>query len=143
MEINIINESGEETLSDDIRISRITIAAKRKNKYLFVKCRGSNTMELVSTDVNESELPLNAARRLLVDTLGVSEYQLKFVCNYSITENKSVEYGVLYSAEVAEMGDFEKSRIATVYLLDDAPESNSQWTNPERDMLLFQTANRK
>ena len=46
MELNIISDCTESQVNKVVKITRITVAAVRNEKYMFVKQRGKGTMEL-------------------------------------------------------------------------------------------------
>lgn len=143
MELNIINDCTESQVNKVVKITRITVAAVRNEKYMFVKQRGKSTMELPGTQLVEGENTAKALRRVLEGMLGVTEHAAQFVCPYSVTDGKDVQYGILYRAEIIEMGPFPHSGLAGVYYLDTPPEDNDKWSFPETDKLLFEEAFRK
>ena len=46
MELNIISDCTESQVNKVVKVTRITVAAVRNEKYMFVKQRGKSTMEL-------------------------------------------------------------------------------------------------
>ena len=114
MELNIISDCTESQVNKVVKITRITVAAVRNEKYMFVKQRGKGTMELPGTQLVEGENTAKALRRVLEGMLGVTEHAAQFVCPYSVTDGKDVQYGILYRAEIIEMGPFPHSGLAGV-----------------------------
>lgn len=55
MELNIISDCTESQVNKVVKITRITVAAVRNEKYMFVKQRGKSTMELPGTQLVEGE----------------------------------------------------------------------------------------
>ena len=74
-------------------------------------------MELPGTQLVKGENTAKALRRVLEGMLGVTEHAAQFVCPYSVTDGKDVQYGILYRAEIIEMGPFPHSGLAGVYYL--------------------------
>lgn len=90
MELNIISDCTESQVNKVVKITRITVAAVRNEKYMFVKQRGKGTMELPGTQLVEGENTAKALRRVLEGMLGVTEHTAQFVCPYSVTDGKDV-----------------------------------------------------
>ena len=63
MELNIISDCTESQVNKVVKITRITVAAVRNEKYMFVKQRGKGTMELPGTQLVEGENTAKALRR--------------------------------------------------------------------------------
>ena len=143
MELNIISDCTEAQVNKVVKVSRITVAAVRNGKYLFVKQRGKGTMELPGIQLEKGENASKALRRVLEGMLGVTDHAAQFVCPYYITDGKDVQYGILYRVEIIKMGAFPHSELASVYYLDTPPEGDDKWSFPETDKLLFETAYRK
>lgn len=55
MELNIISDCTESQVNKVVKITRITVAAVRNEKYMFVKQRGKSTMELPGTQLVEEK----------------------------------------------------------------------------------------
>lgn len=143
MELNIISDCTESQVNKVVKVTRITVAAMRNGKYLFVKQRGKGTMELPGTNLEEGETAAKALRRVLEDMLGVKDHAAQFVCPYSIIDENDIQCGILYRAEIISMGPFPHSELAGVYYLDTPPEDDDKWSFPEVDKQLFDEAFRR
>ena len=62
MELNIISDCTESQVNKVVKVTRITVAAVRNEKYMFVKQRGKSTMELPGTQLVEGENTAKALR---------------------------------------------------------------------------------
>lgn len=140
MEINYIEDCSEEQVSNVIRVTHITVAAFRNGKYLFVKRRNNPTLELPETDKKHGEKPRDTVRRLLSEKLGVINARLEYVTAYSQTDGAEIEYGLLYYADIDELGPFPHSDLVSVYYLDTPPEDKEKWSFPEIQMPLLDKA---
>ena len=140
MEINYIDDCSEYQVNSVVHVSHITVAAFRNGKYLFVKRRNSPKLELPEIEKMQSEKPREAARRLLSEKLGVISARLEFITAYSLTDEAEVEYGILYCADIDELGPFPHSDLSSVYYLDNPPEDKEKWSSPETQMLLLDKA---
>ena len=140
MDINYIDDCSEEQVSNVIRVKHITVAAFRNGKYLFVKRRNNTTLELPETEKKQSEQPREAVRRLLSDKLGVISARLEFVTAYSLTDGTEIEYGLLYYADIDDLGPFPHTDLVSVYYLDTPPENKAKWSFPETQIPLFDKA---
>lgn len=143
MELNVINDCTESQVNKVVKVTKITVAAIRNGKYMFVKQRGKSTLELPRTDIAPDENAAKALRRVLEGLLGAEVYASQFVCPYSVIDDKDIQYGILYRVEITSMGQFPHSHLAGVYYLDTPPEDDDKWTFPETDKPLFQEAYRK
>lgn len=143
MELNIITDCTEAQVNKVVKVTEITVAAVRNGKYIFVKQRGKGTMELPGTSINSGENAAKAAKRLLEEMIGAKDYGIQFVCPYSASEDKAINYGILYRAEIISMGEFPHSGLAGVYYLNDPPEGDDKWSCPDKDKPLFEAAFRK
>lgn len=63
MELNIISDCTESQVNKVVKVTRITVAAVRNEKYMFVKQRGKGTMELPGTQLVKGENTAKALRR--------------------------------------------------------------------------------
>lgn len=140
MEINYIDDCSEEQVNNVIRVSRVTIAAFRNGKYLFIKRRNSSTLELPEAEKDQGEKPRDSVRRFLSEKMGVITSRLEFVTAYSLTEGADIEYGLLYCADIDEMGPFPHSEFVSVYYLDTPPEDKDKWSFPETQKPLLDKA---
>lgn len=137
MEFQFIDDCNEEQIQRVVRIGQITVVAVRNGKLVFVKCRGTVGIALPRILIGDGEEPLSAIERLMTENLGMTEYKPEFLGAYTVTEGAEVDYGMLYFADVSEVGPFPHGQFSVVYYLDLPPESNEQWAKPVMDIPLF------
>ncbi|MBQ8552358.1 MAG: GNAT family N-acetyltransferase [Clostridia bacterium] len=105
----------------DEKITISLVAARHKNKLVFVRRRGFNTWEMPGGHREGSESVLDCAKRELYEETGATQYRIVPVCAYSVNDNGSMLYGVLFVAEIASFGDLPESEIGEVRLFDTVP----------------------
>ncbi len=140
MEFNYIDDCNEEQIQRVIRVTEITVASVRNGKLIFVKRRDKTTVELPRIKFDEKEKPAQAIKKLMIDHLGMTEYNPVFVGAYSVTDGTIVNYGMLYYAEITKVGPFPYGDFSVVYYLDQQPVSDVQWAYPEVDIQLLSKA---
>lgn len=99
------------------------IAAFYKNKYVFVRHKDRDTLEIPGGHHESGETIEQTARRELYEETGAEEFTLTPVCVYSFSD-----YGMLYYAQITRFGEKPDSEIAEVKLLDSLPDN---WTYPD------------
>lgn len=111
------------------------IAARHKGKWLFVRHRERSTWEIPGGHVEEGEDPDATASRELHEETGATDFDIRYIATYSVSDGKHAGYGRLYLAEVRELGELpEGSEIAEVIMADALPQS---LTHPLIQPLLF------
>lgn len=131
MELNYMEDCSEEQVSTVVQASHITVVPFRNGKILFVKRRNSTTLELPVTEKLPDEKPRESVRRLLSEKLGIMSAQLEFVTAYARTDGTEIDYGLLYFADIDELGPFPYSDLVSAYYLDTPPEDKDKWSYPD------------
>lgn len=80
------------------------------------------------------------ARQYAGYKLGVISARLEFVTAYSVTHGTEIEYGLLYYADIDDLGPFPHTDLVSVYYLDTPPEDNAKWSFPETQKPLLDKA---
>ena len=102
------------------------ILAKYNRKYVFVKHRERETLELPGGHREPGENIAQTAARELYEETGALKYSLRQICPYKVNN-----YGMLFYAEISELGELPRSEIERVVLLDESPRELSEWTYPD------------
>ena len=81
------------------------VSAAYKGKWIFVRHKDRQTWEIPGGRREEDEdINVTAARELFEET-GAVDYEIKPVCDYSVTIDGVTSYGRLFYAEVIEIGE--------------------------------------
>ena len=112
----------------DERLAFAVIAARKDDKWLWVRHRERDTWEIPGGHREPGEAIEAAARRELYEETGARSFALSPVCAYSVQRGKEESFGMLYIAQVEELGPLPESEIAEVKVFDEMPE---ELTYPE------------
>lgn len=114
------------------KLKYAVIAAFYKDKYVFVRHKKRDTLEIPGGHWESGETIEQTARRELFEETGAVRFTLEKICVYSVcgdnSEQSDETFGMLFYADIEEFGDMPESEIAEVRLLDSCPEN---WTYPE------------
>lgn len=113
-------------IAKDSELKYAVILAKYNGKYVFVKHRERETLELPGGHRETGENIAQTAARELFEETGAVKFSLRQICPYSVTN-----FGMLYYAEVTELGALPPMEIERVLLLDEPPRGLSEWTYPD------------
>ena len=103
-------------------LSYVIIGARFNNKWLFVKHKKRNGYELPAGHIRDNELPDEAAGRELNEETGADIFNLECIATYSVTNEKTSDWGKLYYADIIEIGPRgDDDEIADVMMMDDIP----------------------
>lgn len=114
------------------KLKYAVIAAFYKDKYVFVRHKKRDTLEIPGGHWESGETIEHTAQRELFEETGAVRFTLEKICIYSVSGDNSEQsdetFGMLFYADIKEFGDMPESEIAEVRLLDSCPEN---WTYPE------------
>ncbi len=115
----------------DGELKYAVILAKYNGKYVFVKHMERETLEMPGGHRDPGENIAQTAARELYEETGAVKYSLRQICPYSVEKDGVTSYGMLFYAEIAELGNLPPSEIERVVLLDKPPQELFEWTYPE------------
>ena len=106
--------------------------ATYKDKYVFVRHKERDTLEIPGGHHEDGETILETAKRELYEETGAVEFDIAPICIYSVDD-----FGMLFYANIKNFGEMPESEIAEVKLLDGLPDN---WTYPNIQPLLVKKA---
>lgn len=106
------------------------ILAKYNGKYVFAKHWERETLEIPGGHREPGENIAQTAARELNEETGAVKYSLRQICPYSVEKGNETSYGMLFYAEITELGELPQLEIEQVILLDEPPRGLSDWTYP-------------
>lgn len=98
------------------------IMAVHKGKFVFVRHKERDTLEIPGGHHEAGETIFETARRELWEETGALEFDIEPICIYSVDD-----FGMLFYADIKKFGGMPESEIAQVILLDEYPDN---WTYP-------------
>lgn len=108
-------------IDDDRALKFAVIAAKHKDKWIFVRHKDRDTWEVPGGHIEKGESPFDAAKRELREETGAKEFHLEAICDYSVVGVDNESFGRLYFAKVSEFGELE-FEIEEITFSDTLPE---------------------
>jgi 8-oxo-dGTP diphosphatase len=113
-EIGILNEE---------LLGFVTIAARYKELWIFVKHKERETWEIPGGHIEVGENAMEAARREIFEESGAIEFDIYPICDYSVTKESKVTYGRVFIGEVGKLNALPDFEIGEVRLFDDVPDN--------------------
>lgn len=131
--VNFFQKAKEE------QVKFAVIAAKYNGKWIFCKHKERSTYECPGGHREIGEKIIDTAKRELWEETGATEFSLHPICIYSviiddILQNNTETFGMLYFADVVEVGELPNLEIERIEFFDKLP---TNWTYPDIQPLLI------
>lgn len=108
------------------------IIARKDRKWLLCRHKARKTWEFPGGHREKGEKIEDAARRELFEETGAQSYSLQPICAYScIRQGGDASFGMLYYADVEELGALPAFEIREIRLFDEFPDKKDFWTYPD------------
>ena len=112
-----------EQISDE-KLEFAVISAKYQGKWIFCRHRSRTTWEIPGGHREKGESIEACARRELFEETGARIFTLNRLCVYSAESEHGIGYGMLYFADVTELGELPPEfEIAEIQLFDSQPSN--------------------
>ncbi len=111
------------------------IVARYNGKWVFCKHRERNTYECPGGHREPGENIADTAKRELWEETGAAEFAIKPICPYSVVDDGTETFGMLFFADIRRLGPLPEFEIEKVELFDTVPVA---WTYPVIQPILFE-----
>jgi len=129
----------EPTGDDHISFQYAIIVSRYRNRWIWVRHRQRTTWELPAGHLESGESPMEAARRELFEETGALRFTIEPMSAYEGTYRGQQVFGMIYLANVSELGILPDYEIGEIRLFESIPES---LTYPEIQPVFFQFVSR-
>lgn len=120
---------------DNDKLKYAVIVARHQNEWILVKHKERETWEIPGGKRELHEHISETAKRELFEETGAKSFDIVPICVYSVEQSSEDEsFGVLFFADVYEMGQLPKSEIGEISFFDSLP---SPLTYPKIQPFLF------
>ena len=101
----------------------VVVLSRYQGKYLLSRHKERTTWETQGGHIEPGETPLQAAKRELFEESGAVQYQIEPVFDYRAGDDDGEANGMVFAAEIEELGPIPQSEMAEVRAWEELPEN--------------------
>lgn len=101
----------------------VVVLSRYQGKYLLSRHKERTTWETQGGHIEPGETPLQAAKRELFEESGAVRYQIEPVFDYRAGDDDGEANGMVFVAEIEELGPLPQSEMAEVKAWENLPEN--------------------
>ena len=101
----------------------VVVLSRYQGKYLLSRHKERTTWETQGGHIEPGETPLQAAKRELFEESGAVQYQIQPLFDYRAGDPWGESNGVVFMAEIEELGPIPQSEMAEVKAWELLPEN--------------------
>ena len=101
----------------------VVIIANYRDKWILCKHKERNTWETAGGHIELGETPLDAAKRELFEETGAVSFDIKPVFDYWAKDEISRANGMVFYAEISELGNLPESEMEKVKCFEKLPSN--------------------
>lgn len=131
MEVKFYSETEDNLLKFAVIVSR------SNGKWVFCKHRERSTYECPGGHREMNEKIIETAKRELFEETGASVYTLTPISVYSVVNDDTETFGMLYFADIKKFDELPELEIEKIEFFDEFPDS---WTYPQIQPKLIKKA---
>ena len=107
---------------EDNKLKYAVIASRYEGQWVYCKHKERDTFEVPGGHREQGETIVECAKRELYEETGAVEFELTQIGVYSVVRGDIEAFGMLFFAEISELGKLPDMEIEQVCFFDDIPE---------------------
>jgi 8-oxo-dGTP diphosphatase len=110
-------------IADEL-LGYVVIVARHKGKYIFCQHKERDTWESPGGRREHGETIIESAKRELFEETGATKFTIKPICVF-VVEKVYESFGVVFFADVEEIGEMPECEISKIELFDELPTNQT------------------
>ena len=113
---------------EDSLLKFAVMVSSHNGRWVLCRHKNRNTYEWPGGHRDPDETILDCAKREQWEETGAIKYKLFPVCVYSVVDEKTETFGMLYFAEIFEFEPLPQLEIENIEFFDELPQEPDTWT---------------